>query len=76
MNKEITKKSLEAKFRCLCVRTKVDVRTHCQDLGGTSKLEPDPMHDLSCGSLRATDGRNGVRLKAINAMPLPKTRGP
>ncbi|MED6163129.1 hypothetical protein PIB30_076866 [Stylosanthes scabra] len=42
-NEEITKKSLEAKFRCLCVRTKVDVRRHCEDLGGTSKLEPDPM---------------------------------
>ncbi|MED6221884.1 hypothetical protein PIB30_059111 [Stylosanthes scabra] len=43
-NEEITKKSLEAKFRGLCVRTKADVHTHCHDLGCTSRLEPDPMH--------------------------------
>ncbi|MED6178462.1 hypothetical protein PIB30_107860, partial [Stylosanthes scabra] len=43
-NEEITKKILKAKFRSLCVSTKADVRTHCHDLGGTSRLEPDPMH--------------------------------
>ncbi|MED6152564.1 hypothetical protein PIB30_093244 [Stylosanthes scabra] len=42
-NEEITKKSLEAKFRCLCIRSMANVRTHCHDLGSTSRLEPDPM---------------------------------
>ncbi|MED6175339.1 hypothetical protein PIB30_077387 [Stylosanthes scabra] len=32
--------------------------------------------DLSCRSLRATDGRNGVSLEAINATPLPITGKP
>ncbi|MED6213769.1 hypothetical protein PIB30_096583, partial [Stylosanthes scabra] len=41
-NEKITKK-LEGQIQCLCVRTKTDVHTHCHDLGGTSKLEPDPM---------------------------------
>ncbi|MED6150724.1 hypothetical protein PIB30_075240, partial [Stylosanthes scabra] len=32
--------------------------------------------DLSCRSLRATDGRNRVNLEAVNATPLPITGGP
>ncbi|MED6109417.1 hypothetical protein PIB30_033393 [Stylosanthes scabra] len=56
-NEEITKKSLEAKFRCLCVRTKADVRTHCHDLGGTSRLEPDPMRTHQNALCIRTKGR-------------------
>ncbi|MED6146692.1 hypothetical protein PIB30_036847 [Stylosanthes scabra] len=95
---KIAKKSLEAKSSAYAYAPKTDVRTHCHDLGFSSKLEPDPMRthlrdlcrvvilcpgrglrcadNLSHRSLSATDGRNGVSLEAVNAMPLPITGGP
>ncbi|MED6161172.1 hypothetical protein PIB30_058233 [Stylosanthes scabra] len=94
-NEKITKKSLEVKSSAYAYIPKTDVRMHCHDLGGTFRLEPDPMrmhlkrvvtlcpgcgvkcaNDLSRWSLRATDGRNGVNLEAVNATPLPITGGP
>ncbi|MED6139439.1 hypothetical protein PIB30_083870 [Stylosanthes scabra] len=42
-NEKITKKSLEDKSSAYAYAPKTDVRTHCHDLGGTSRLEPDPM---------------------------------
>ncbi|MED6128848.1 hypothetical protein PIB30_102038 [Stylosanthes scabra] len=80
-NEKITKKSLEAKSSAYAYALKTDVRTHCYDLGVTSKLEPDPMltlcpgyglgcaDDLSHRSLRATDGRNGVSLEVDATNP-------
>ncbi|MED6123255.1 hypothetical protein PIB30_047410 [Stylosanthes scabra] len=43
-NEKTIKKSLEAKSSAYAYAPKTDVRTHCHDLGGTSKLELDPMH--------------------------------
>ncbi|MED6212021.1 hypothetical protein PIB30_079181 [Stylosanthes scabra] len=43
MNEKITKKSLEAKSSAYAYAPKADVRMHWHDLGGTSRLEPDPM---------------------------------
>ncbi|MED6224028.1 hypothetical protein PIB30_079810 [Stylosanthes scabra] len=42
-NEEIAKKSLEARFRAYAYTTGTDVRTHCHVLGGTPRLELDPM---------------------------------
>ncbi|MED6125513.1 hypothetical protein PIB30_069167 [Stylosanthes scabra] len=70
-NEQIMKKSLEAKFICLCVRTKTD-RLVIFCLGYGLKCA----NDLSCRSLRATDGRNRVSLDAVKATPLPITGGP
>ncbi|MED6208359.1 hypothetical protein PIB30_044250 [Stylosanthes scabra] len=42
-NEKITKKSLETKSSTYAYAPKTDVRTYCHDLGGTSRLEPDPM---------------------------------
>ncbi|MED6164008.1 hypothetical protein PIB30_085444 [Stylosanthes scabra] len=42
-NEKITKKSLGAKSSAYAYAPKTDVRTHCHDLGGTSRLELDPM---------------------------------
>ncbi|MED6127231.1 hypothetical protein PIB30_086036, partial [Stylosanthes scabra] len=42
-NEKITKKSLEAKFSAYMYAPKTNVRTHCHDLGVTSRLESDPM---------------------------------
>ncbi|MED6223405.1 hypothetical protein PIB30_073669 [Stylosanthes scabra] len=79
-NEKITKKSLEARFRGLCVRTKADVRTHCHGgrhvQAGTGPYALKCTDDLSCRFLRATDGRNVVSLEAVNATPLPITGGP
>ncbi|MED6220830.1 hypothetical protein PIB30_048594 [Stylosanthes scabra] len=36
-------KSLEAKSSAYAYAPKTDVRTHCHNFGGTSKLESDPM---------------------------------
>ncbi|MED6213959.1 hypothetical protein PIB30_098476 [Stylosanthes scabra] len=34
-----SRRKLGGQIQCICIRTQVDVRTYCQDLGGTSKLE-------------------------------------
>ncbi|MED6139563.1 hypothetical protein PIB30_085048 [Stylosanthes scabra] len=89
-NEKITKKSLDAKFsayayapRLICVRITMTCaarpgwnRTLCQVVILCLSYGLKCADDLSCRSLRATDGRNGASLEAINAMPLPITGGP
>ncbi|MED6193359.1 hypothetical protein PIB30_018510 [Stylosanthes scabra] len=45
---------------------------------GPARRKPGVAHldDLSCRSLRATDGRNGVNFDVVNATPLPAAWGP
>ncbi|MED6224583.1 hypothetical protein PIB30_085451 [Stylosanthes scabra] len=69
-NEKIMQKSLEAKSSAYAYTPKTDVLTLCHGYG--LKCADDP----SLRSLRATDGRNGVSLEAVNAMPLPITGGP
>ncbi|MED6151108.1 hypothetical protein PIB30_079147 [Stylosanthes scabra] len=71
MNEKITKKSLEAKSSAYAYAPKTDrVVTLCPGCGVNCA------DDLSRWSLRATDGRNGANLEAVNATPLPIMGGP
>ncbi|MED6161350.1 hypothetical protein PIB30_059878 [Stylosanthes scabra] len=63
-NEKITKKILEAKSSTYACVPKTDVRTHWNDLGVTSKLEPDPMHT----HLRDLCGCTIFQLKARHSL--------
>ncbi|MED6153784.1 hypothetical protein PIB30_105363, partial [Stylosanthes scabra] len=71
-NEKITKKSLEARFSAYAYAPRLICRVVTLCIGYGLKCADDLSHRF----LRETDGRNGVSLEAVNAMPLPITGGP
>ncbi|MED6176728.1 hypothetical protein PIB30_090957, partial [Stylosanthes scabra] len=56
-NEKIAKKSLKAKSRAYAYAPKGPMRTHCHDLGITSKLELDHMRTHLKGLCICTSGQ-------------------